>query len=359
MKRPIRAIVIAAVIVALAAGYFWFSRPTAPAKPEAGSETPPVIASVQTSPIRFGSIEETVTAYGTTAAAPGASQIVSVPFESRVRRVMVSNGQTVKSGQVLVELDPSPDTALQYSQAESAHESARQNLTRVRERYDLRLATNEQLLAAGQSERQVALQIESLRRRGIADRQLRAVRSGLVWGVEAKEGSLVPAGGSLLEIIDTNRLQARLGIEPEKLSDIKPGQKVVVSYVTVAGSRPFTGSVVDVSRSINPATRLIDVFVALPAPAQVLIDQYVSGAITVRSASGLIVPRRAVLPAAAGQVIYTVESSRVKEHVVTLGVRNDAEVQVSAAGLRPGLPVVAVGNYELRDGMAVQEMREH
>jgi membrane fusion protein, multidrug efflux system len=71
---------------------------------------------------------EQITAYGSFIPAPGALQTVSVQFESQVMQIMVSNGQKVSKGNDLVEVKPSPDTALQLEQAIQALDLARQSL---------------------------------------------------------------------------------------------------------------------------------------------------------------------------------------------------------------------------------------
>ncbi|MBI4644977.1 MAG: hypothetical protein HY743_14880 [Deltaproteobacteria bacterium] len=70
------------------------------------------VAQVQTAPIRQGALTEQIIAYGSVIPAPGALQTVSVPFESQVMQIMVSNGQKVAKGNDLLEIKPSPDTAL-------------------------------------------------------------------------------------------------------------------------------------------------------------------------------------------------------------------------------------------------------
>ena len=55
---------------------------------------------------------DAVEAFGATAAAPGAVRTLSVPFESRVRKVLVADGQVVEEGAPLAEIEPSPDSRL-------------------------------------------------------------------------------------------------------------------------------------------------------------------------------------------------------------------------------------------------------
>ena len=76
-------------------------------------------------PLREGAINKNIAAYGSVIPAPGAVQTVSVPFESQVIQIMVSNGQRVSQGNDLLEIKPSPDTALTMEQAVQALDRSR------------------------------------------------------------------------------------------------------------------------------------------------------------------------------------------------------------------------------------------
>jgi multidrug efflux pump subunit AcrA (membrane-fusion protein) len=78
------------------------------------------------------------------------------------------------------------------------------------------------------------------------------------------------------------------------------------------------------------------------------------GKITVASAQGLIVPRSAVLPEEDHYVLFTVKGGHAQEHTVRVGLENGKDAEVAAKELQPGEPVVTLGNYELKDGMAVK-----
>ena len=81
--------------------------------------------------------------------------------------------------------------------------------------------------------------------------------------------------------------------------------------------------------------------------------QSVLGKITVASVQGLIVPRAAVLPEEDKFVLFTVENGHAVKHVVKVGLENREEINVIAPDLQAGKPVVVLGNYELKDKMAV------
>src|SRR6185503_1486188 len=62
------------------------------------SEEDKAVAQVAVAPIRVGAISETITAYGSIVAQPGEVRIISVPFESRIGKVLVSAGEQLATG---------------------------------------------------------------------------------------------------------------------------------------------------------------------------------------------------------------------------------------------------------------------
>ena len=164
--------------------------------PQNGAEA--IVALVRVVPLKEGTVTEEIAVYGTVIPAPGAVQAISVPFESQVRQVFVSNGQRVATGEKLVEIDPSPDTQLQLEQARNAGAAAQQNLQYVQQRFTLKLATNDQLLQARQAMQDTRLRLESLEQRGIGSkRDLVAEVAGLISKVSVQEGAIVAAGSPL------------------------------------------------------------------------------------------------------------------------------------------------------------------
>ncbi len=362
MNRKVRGgVTVALVAGTLAAGYWWFFRggqpgsrdDSATAKAESRQG---VVATVKVAPIQKGTIAEEITVYGTIVPAAGAVQTVSVPFESRVRRILVTEAQRVSRGDALLEIEPSPDTRLQAEEARNDYEAAKKALDYVRQRFALKLATNDQLLQADQALEQAQAKLESMRRRGVDGvRTIHADVAGLISKISAQEGAIVPAGNSMVEMVAQNRLEVRLGVEPENIDKVKLGQEVSLTRVNIPGSEGVTGRVRKISRAANATTHLVEVFVDLPSSSKFLLGEYILGKIAVASAQGLIVPRSAVLPEEGHYVLFTVKDDRAQKHAVRVGLQNEKNVEViSRDPLRPGDLVVTLGNYELKPGMAVK-----
>jgi membrane fusion protein (multidrug efflux system) len=353
MKRAFYILVI--VIAVLAAAIWRVHKMESPSAKSAGGEVQGPVAPVQTAPIREGALTENITAYGSVIPAPGAVQTVSVPFESQIVQIMVSNGQKVSRRNDLCEIKPSPDTYLQLEQARQAYNLSRQSFQAMQRRFELRLATNDQLLQARQAMEQAQLRLESMKKRGIGSpRIIPADVGGLIKKVYVQEGAIVPAGTPLMEIVAQNRLEVRLGVEPDTINRVKDNQPVLISRVNVPAVAAVTGHIRKISYGVNPNTRLVDVFVSLPAKADFLLGEPVSGKITIAMSRGLIVPRTAILPAGRQYSLFTVKDGRAVMHLVETGLENAREVEVKSPNLQTGEPVVVLGNYELKDGMAVK-----
>jgi multidrug efflux pump subunit AcrA (membrane-fusion protein) len=128
---------------------------------------------------------------------------------------------------------------------------------------------------------------------------------------------------------------------------------IFISFVNVPASPGLTGQIRKISHLVNPASRVIDVFASLPQSSKLLLGQSVLGRITVASVHGLVVPRAAVLPEEDKFVLFTVENGHAVKHTVKLGLDNGTEINIIAPDLRDGMPVVVLGNYELKDKMPI------
>lgn len=361
MKRSARNILIVTVVVCLLTGIYWFYRERQSPETKIASvpkEAKELVASVNVVPVKRAVISTSVVAYGEVVPAPGAIQVVSVPYESQVLHVMVSNAQKISVNDALLEIGLSPNTKLRLEQARNEHEISQKSLKHVQELFDLKLATNNQLLKAEQAFKQAELRLESLKQQGISDqKEIRANVTGLVNKVYVQEGAIVPAGNPLLEIVAQNRLEVRLGVEPGDIGRLASGRSVSLSFVNEPAQKGVTGKIRKISHAVNPTTRLMDVFVSLPGSAGFLLGEYVTGRIEAASSYGIVVPRSAVLPEEGNYVLYTVRNGRAVKHLVQVGLESSNEVQVSGGDLNPDDLVVVLGNYELEDGMAVKATR--
>ncbi len=351
MKK--RIIIGAIVLVLIVAGVVWMQQRFGIGNEE--KRTGP-IAHVQIAKLERKTITEKVIVYGSVVAQPGKTHSVSIAFETRVRHILVAPGQFVQENDPLIEIELSPGAQVQFQQAKNAAEAARKELKQTQDRFNLKLATNQDLSAAEKTARDAEAQLTALQRAGAGgDNRIHSDIAGVIAKVDAQDGQIVPPGGPLVEIVAEDEIEVKLGVEPEDLSAAQEGAPITIFPVNDPTAVRVEGSIRLVTRRIDPTTRLVDVYVALPKGTKLLLDQYVRGEIKRTEKAALVVPRSAVLPNESREFkVFTVANNRAVTHTVKIGAENPGEMQLIADDLHPGDLVVTVGNYELEDGMAVE-----
>ena len=72
------------------------------------------------------------------------------------------------------------------------------------------------------------------------------------------------------------------------------------------------------------------------------------------STNALVAPKSALLPDGNGYRLFTVENGHAVQHQVQTGQENDTQIEIIADDIKEQDDIVALGNYELEDGMAVR-----
>jgi len=352
MRRRVPAVMMG--LLAVVAIWVFVGRLQKP--PPSHVDTP--TATVTVAALRTASVVNRLVAYGRIVAAPWAVHALVEPFQVSVARDFVNPGQSVGKGATLMALRPGPTARLALLQAQNTYRLAQLALSEERTRVRLRLATRTSLLRAQKVFDNAALQLRVFHDEGLRS-QVRVVApvGGVVRTIFVHEGATVEPGQPLMDIVAGDRLQVRLGVEPEDVPMIQSGEGVRLSSFEGASQMYAHGLVSVISRVMDPATHMINVFVTLPVVNPYLLGEYVEGRFTVASPMGLVVARSAVVPMGHHYVLYTVSHGRAVVHQVLLGARNGRIVQIIGRGLHPGMRVVVLGNYELKPGMPVHFSR--
>jgi len=322
-----------------------------------GQEVPAAeepVAQVETIRLKKGEIKETFTAYGQVLPLPEKLKTVNVPYTSQIEKIQVNQGQLVQKGDLLIILKPGTDASLQLEQAQSELNAALRENQLLQERIRLKLATKQDLVASQLRVAQAKVMIKNLTERGIGKEQLiKAENSGIIYQVNVQQGQIVTAGTPLLQLVDQNQWVVRLGIEPEDYYPLQIDQPVLITPVNTPVAELVKGRIEIITHQIDPATRLINVFVRPELNQTLLINDFVESKIIISTSHALRVPRQAVLPDDGGYSLFTVENGHAVKHQVQIGVDNDTEVEVIAVDLKEQNEVVVLGHYELQAGMAV------
>jgi membrane fusion protein (multidrug efflux system) len=321
---------------------------------ESDEASPQATVSVRTAVVEPKPFVETVGAIGSIVPQAGHFAALGAPGPTRVARVLVTSGQRVARGQVLIELD---QTAFRASAegaqaalraAEQAYERA-QRLAQegVGPRKDVEQAAAD--LARARSEAVTANRSAQLA-------VLRAPIGGVVTRVGVALGASVDGSQTLVEIADPGALDLLLAVTPEQAARIKVGAAVELAAGQAAGGESLgTGKVFDVAGVVDSTSRSVEVRVRVGStPRPLRIGETVQGRIVVGTRpSALTVPLEALVPEGDKFKVFVVDADGVAHsREVEVGARADSTAEISK-GLVAGERVVTYGAYGVTDSAKV------
>ncbi|MDE8348883.1 MAG: efflux RND transporter periplasmic adaptor subunit [Acidocella sp.] len=343
MNKILRGVIPAAV---LAAALWWFW-PSAPH--DTAAITPSVL--VTTITLKPGSLPQTITAYGTIAAGPGAETTITMPASGSMDAIDVMPGQAVMGGAPLLHVQPDPQAVADLRKANSAVVAAKANRAHVAALFAARLATSADLAAADQTLRDATSTLTALQttNTGMAF-TLTAPFAGTITAVSASTGAMLPAGTTLLRIVKTSGLVAAVAAPAANAAALHPGDGALVSLLGSHQSLP--GKVTAVATMIDPQTGLIGITIAPDGP--VTLGAAVVADITTGTLSGYVLPRDAVQTDDHRAYVFQIDAKNIahRQDVKILG--NIGNQTIVAPNLNTAMPVVITGAYQLDDGSAVR-----
>lgn len=317
-----------------------------------GANSPSV--RVKTVAMKQQQLTRTVSGYGSVSPDTRSLETISLPRPGRIVRLLVSPGQPVKKGSVLLQFGTGADAAMNYQQARQAVDFAISEATRIGQLVAQQLATQSQLAVANKAlaDAEAALHAQEKIGAGRALEQVIAPFSGIVMSVQAAQGDRLVAGAPLLQLARSGGQRVLLGVEPEDATGVRPGMAVSVAPVFSSETK-ISGRVAQVFGMINPQTQLVDVLVKVSAGG-LMPGTRVHAEIEVAKQTAWVVPRLAVLQDANGAYMFQVAHGKARRINVTTGLEHNGMIAVQGV-FDTGLAVVSLGNYELRDGMSVRE----
>lgn len=322
------------------------------AAPEAAAAPAALVTVI---PVRAGSVNVTIAAYGVVAGSASASRTISAPRGVIVQRVLVTSGQWVQAGAPLMVLANSPASALAWRQASDATRFAELDLQRIQRLAADHLAANDQVGVARKAlaDAKAALASQTAAGATVGDQTLTAPAPGVVGMLNVTPGARVAADALLLTLIPVGGMVAQLGVDPESAARLSQGQDAWLSS-PFAGAPAVRGRVSQVGRQVDPTTHLVTVAVPVTGMA---LGEAVTGRITVSSHWGLLAPRHAVAYDEDGAHVFVIEGGKARAVSVKPGAEQGSDVEI-AGDLKPGQLLAVSGAFQLQDGMAVRTARQ-
>lgn len=280
-------------------------------------------------------------------------------FESSevIARIYVKNGDRVRKGQKLAELDKFK-LANRLAQANDALEKAKLELKDVligqgytTDNFDKVSDETMKLAKVKSGYEQSRVQYE-LAKREEERATLTAPFDGVVANLFAKSHNLANTSEPFCRIMDTQGMEADFTVLESELPLIKNDDRVIITPYADTGNK-YEGSISEVNPLVD-ANGMVKVKARVDGKGKLFSGMNVR--ISVRRSLGnqLVIPKTAVVLRSGKQVVFTLENGKAKWNYVQTGLENAESCIVSnkadagvTDGLLEGDTVIITGNVNL------------
>ncbi|MGH8818075.1 MAG: efflux RND transporter periplasmic adaptor subunit [Achromobacter pestifer] len=370
-RRPVwrmGVVVLAVVACALAAWLFLRGRTAPPAAPE------PIVP-VATALAQQQDVARYLTGVGTVTAA--ASVTVKARVDGQLDSVGFVEGQDVKAGQVLANIDP---RALQAQLAQAQAQRAKDQATLLNARLDLQRYTRLQREDAAtqqtlDAQRALVAQLEAATQTDDAQISYAKVQldyTRIVAPIAGRVGARLVDPGNIVHAADVNGLVVINQIDPITVLFSLPEEAVpainaamdrgqslpVVAYARDSNQPLETGALVLLNNQIDTTTGTVQLKGRFDNPRHRLWPGLYVNARLVLDAheSALTVPAAAVQRSQTGTYVYAVDGNGVAQPRPVKVERMQEGMAIIQDGLSAGQRVVVDGQYKLKPGSKVREL---
>jgi multidrug efflux system membrane fusion protein len=297
---------------------------------------------------------------------------VSAQVGGILTHIDFKEGDDVKQGQVLFQIDPRPfEAALQQARAGLAKDSAQlttalqdeQRFAQLVQKDYVTQQQYDQAKANALSGRATVDADEALVETAKLNLEYATIRSpiaGRAGAILLKEGNLVHAGGTPLVVINQIRpIMARFAVSAVHLPRIRQYQSDTLSVVAQPASglgAPSRGTLSFLDNAVDTTTGTIMMKARFSNTDAVLWPgEFVNVALELYVEKGvLVVPTTAVVQSQSGTSVFTVDANGIAEQQSVQVERTAGDMSIIEKGLTLGQTVVTDGQLRITDGTKVQ-----
>ncbi|CAI1856011.1 MULTISPECIES: MdtA/MuxA family multidrug efflux RND transporter periplasmic adaptor subunit [Serratia] len=387
-KNPRRSLILrllVVVIVAIAAVLIWrhfrAAQPATDAAPHArhagkgqaatGRHVAPM-SPVQAATVTQQTVPRYLSGLGTATAANTVT--VTSRVDGQLMAIHFTEGQQVKAGDLLVEIDPRP-FEVQLTQAlgqlakdQATLANARRDLARYQQLAKTNLVSRQdldtQLSLVQQTEGAIKADqgtVESARLQ-ITYSRITAPIDGRVGLKLVDVGNYITSGSTtgIVVITQTHPIDVVFTLPEANISDLIKAQKAgpvsVEAWDRTNQNQLATGSLLSLDNQIDTTTGTIKLKARFTNEDDALFpNQFVNARLKVATLhDAMIIPTAALQMGNEGNFVWTLsEENKVNKHLVTTGMQDSQQVVITA-GLNVGDRVVTDGIDRLTEGMQVE-----
>ncbi|MEM6262342.1 MAG: efflux RND transporter periplasmic adaptor subunit [Bacteroidota bacterium] len=281
--------------------------------------------------------------------------VVSPQTAGQLVRLFVKEGQQVRKGQILAQLD---DAVIKsnINEIQTRLEFARVLFQKQKNLWDQEIGTEVQYLQAKNN-------VESLEKslltaeEQLAYSKIKSPIAGTVDEIFPKTGEYLAPGVPTMRIVSTADLNFKANLSESYIPFVKRNDEVTISFNTIG--KTFKARVSTVGQFIDPVNRTFTVEMRLPRHPMLKPNMIGEVAINDRNLADVVtVPLGVLQKGEKGSYVYVVESGADGQQVarrinVKTGLSYQGEIVIDE-GLKAGQSLITTGYKDLSDGQLVK-----
>jgi len=282
---------------------------------------------------------------------------------------LVEVGSHVKSGQLLLQLDPTQET-LQVAAAGAEADAAKSRVAQARvdvQRIEQLLARNFASQAELDQQRLALSQAEAQLRSASARQQLNsnlrgyttlvADRDGVVSAISAEAGQVVGAGQTIVTVAADGEREVTISIPESRVDELRRAKSLQVAVWAHPG-KSWTGTLRELAPDTDSVTRTYSARISIQQPDPTLLRLGMTATVIAPDVDGnkaIRLPLTAIVDREGGRRVWVVDpkTSQVALRDVKLGSAQNDTVLISG-GLADGETIVSAGVHMLQPGQRVK-----
>ena len=270
----------------------------------------------------------------------------------QVTKLFVEEGDSVRKGQILVELQNDEQRSA-LAKAKSLLTQSRRDYERAKDLFEQKLVTEQLYNDAAYTVERNELAVNDAQRE-LSYTEVRAPIAGVVTERLVNLGDHVTLNQALFHIVDFDSIVARIYVPEKELINLRAGEEARLTASALGGAA-FSGSIDRISPIVDPGSGTLKVTVATPRQEGLRPGMYVEvELVTATHADALLVPKRALVYDNDQVFVFRLGKERRVERLAIQPVLENAEFIEPAAGLEAGQEIVIAGQSGLKDGGLVR-----
>ncbi|MDD3266622.1 MAG: efflux RND transporter periplasmic adaptor subunit [Burkholderiales bacterium] len=293
--------------------------------------------------------------------------VISAEVDARILKIWVDEGQIVKKGQSLADLDTLDlSEAVSQQQAQVAASKAKLDID------NQKMTTQSQLLKQGfisqiaydelvsnykSSLEKYKAEQASLKRsqKQLSNTHIVAPFDGVVFQRNVEQGQLALKNTKLFSIANLSQLEIRAAIPSDQINRVSVGQKVL--FTAEADDTQYTGQVMRINQVSETGTRSYMVYISFDNKDKLKSGQFVRGSLIINTLSNqIVIPCDTIRSNDKGEYVLISLNNTVSEKSIKTNLMNKGTGKCAVSGLAVNTTVLSANVLNVKPNDKIKLM---